>query len=90
MPNFDAEEKEILAAFAAGQLQQAPDRAKKLADHQQVAEATLDKTLSLNIALSSQDLKALESNALQKGISTQALISHLLQQYLAGQRIEKR
>ncbi len=82
MPNFDAEEKEILEAFAHGRLQPVSDLPEKLLHHQKIAEATLTEARAINIILSGQDLKALEIRALQEGISMQALLSRLLHQYL--------
>jgi predicted DNA binding CopG/RHH family protein len=89
MSNLDSEEQEILDAFESGRLKQSRDVAQELINHKASAESTFRKDARINIRLSSKDLRALQTRALQEGIPYQTLVSSILHKFVDGQLVEK-
>jgi predicted DNA binding CopG/RHH family protein len=85
MSKLDKEEKEILAAFDSGRLKRSKGSKKDIANHKSYAEATFKKDARINIRLSSRDLRALQTRALQEGIPYQTLVASVLHKYVDGQ-----
>lgn len=83
---LNAEEKEILRAYEAGELKPLKDSKKKMAQYQQVAKHTLRKSKNINIRLPERDLQRIKAIAAEKGLPYQTLISSLLHQYSTKQK----
>ncbi len=82
MKNLDAEEREILEAFEAGELKSVANKEAELKKHQEYALATFKKDQRINIRISSRDLQALKKRALVEGIPYQTLIASVLHKYV--------
>ena len=82
-PQLEADEQQLLDAFEQGALKSVatPERLDGL---RQSARATGQKDQRINIRLSSGDLQALRTRALQEGIPYQTLISSVLHKYVSG------
>ena len=89
MTKLNPEEKEILQAFEAGKLKPVKNRARELARHRKVAEATFAKDSRINIRISSKDLRALQKRALVEGLPYQTLVASVLHKYVEGQIVEQ-
>jgi predicted DNA binding CopG/RHH family protein len=89
MGKMDSEERAILEAFDQGQLVQAKSRDQLLAEHRQIAANSMKKDASINIRLSSRDLRALQAQAMREGIPYQTLVASLLHKFVAGTLIDK-
>jgi predicted DNA binding CopG/RHH family protein len=76
-------EQQLLADFEAGDLRSVATPAL-LSELQEAAKATGLKDQRINIRLSSGDLQALRTRALQEGIPYQTLISSVLHKYVSG------
>ena len=76
-------EKQLLADFETGDLRSVATPAL-LSELQEAAKATGLKDQRINIRLSSADLQALRTRALQEGIPYQTLISSVLHKYVSG------
>lgn len=85
MSKLDREEKEILEAFESGKLKRVRGASKQIERHKTYAEATFKKDARINIRLSSKDLRALQTRALQEGIPYQTLVASVLHKYVDGQ-----
>ncbi|HAA43910.1 MAG: hypothetical protein XD36_1730 [Halomonas sp. 54_146] len=90
MSKLNNEEREILEAFEAGELQRAPDFEERSERHQQYAEAMFKKDARINIRLSSKDLRGLQKKALAEGIPYQTLVASILHKYVEGRLHEER
>lgn len=88
MSKLDAEEKEILSAYDAGQLRPVSKAAREIKRHRAYAAATFQKDSRINIRLSSKDLRAIQKRALQEGLPYQTLIASLLHKYVDGRLVE--
>ena len=82
-PKLSNEEKDILAAFEAGEFESVltPERKKFL---QAAAKETFKKDKRINIRISSRDLESLQRRALEEGIPYQTLVSSILHKYVSG------
>lgn len=87
MSTIDDDEKEILEAYDTGVLRSvgSPEERERL---REAARATGSKDRRVNIRLSSADLSALQSRALQEGVPYQTLISSVLHKYTSGRLVE--
>lgn len=88
MSKLTAEEQEILEASDAGKLKRVKKAAKEIERHRSYAEATFKKDARIDIRLSSRDLRALQTRALQEGIPYQTLVASVLHKYVDGQLVE--
>lgn len=80
---LDKEEKELLAAYDAGELKSVatPSRKEQIQD---IALNTFKKDKRINIRISSRDLNAIQKRALIEGIPYQTLVSSILHKYASG------
>lgn len=83
VPALEADEQQLLDAFEQGALTSMATPAL-LNDLRQSARATGQKDQRINIRLSSGDLQAIRTRALQEGIPYQTLISSVLHKYVNG------
>jgi predicted DNA binding CopG/RHH family protein len=85
--SLDPEEQQLLDDYEAGSLCSlaSPEVLEGL---RAAARATGQKDQRINIRLSSIDLQALRTRALQEGIPYQTLISSVLHKYLSGALME--
>jgi len=84
MNKLDQEEREILEAFASGNVKRSKDAAEIQKRHQEYAEAMFRKDARINIRLPSKDLRGLQKKALAEGIPYQTLIASILHKYVEG------
>ncbi|MFP4486027.1 MAG: CopG family antitoxin, partial [Campylobacterales bacterium] len=57
--------------------------------YQEIARNTLKKDKRINIRLSTSDLEALKTNAVELGLPYQTLVSSVLHQYVTGRLVQK-
>lgn len=86
---LDDEEREILEAYERGELVPVADQEAVKARLRSAAEATLRKDRRVNIRLSSADLAALQSIAVEEGIPYQTLMASILHKYVSGRLVER-
>lgn len=82
-PKLDKAEKELLAAYEAGEFKSTltPARKKLI---RRVAEYSVKKDRRINIRISGRDLDAIQRRALEEGIPYQTLVSSVLHKYVSG------
>ena len=88
VPALEADEQPLLDAFEQGALTSVATPAL-LNDLRQSARATGQKDQRINIRLSSADLQAIRTRALQEGIPYQTLIASVLHKYVTGRLTER-
>jgi len=84
MSKLDQEEKEILAAYEAGELKKSMSASATQKRHKNYAEAMFRKDARINIRLPSKDLRSLQKRALAEGIPYQTLVASVLHKYVEG------
>ncbi len=82
MNNLDSEELEIIEAFESGQLKRIHNIEQELQKHRQIARATFKQNEEISICLSSKDLRALQTRAINEGIPYQTLVSSILHKFI--------
>ncbi|WP_026082858.1 antitoxin [Mastigocladopsis repens] len=90
MSELEQEEKEILESFEKGEWESVGDIGGRLAQLQSYAKATLAKDKRITLRLSSLDLDAIQTKAIEEGIPYQTLISSILHKYITGRLVERR
>ncbi len=89
MNNYDAEEREIIAAFEAGKLKSQEPSRELLERHRDYARSTMSKNKRVNVRLSEKDLEDIKIRALEEGVPYQTLIGSILHKYVSGRLAEK-
>lgn len=89
MKKLDAYEKNILAAFDAGELKSTSPSKAQLAKFKAAASATFIKDKRINIRLSTPDLMDIQARALEEGLPYQTFIASILHKYASGRLHEK-
>jgi predicted DNA binding CopG/RHH family protein len=84
---LDAEEKEYLESYEAGEWDSVKDA--DFSQYQAAAKASLKKDKRINIRLSSRDLESLQRIATHEGIPYQTLIGSILHKYANGYFLAK-
>ncbi|MBK7219583.1 MAG: antitoxin [Candidatus Promineofilum sp.] len=86
---LDDEEREILESFERDEWVPVADKEAVIARLQSAAAATLRKERRVNIRMTTADLAALQSIALEEGIPYQTLMSSILHKYVTGRLVER-
>ena len=91
MKNYelDIEEQELLKSLENNEWESMPNLEDEIKSHQQIAKNTLRKDKRINIRLSTNDLEALKTNAVEIGLPYQTLVSSILHQYASGRLIQR-
>ena len=91
MKNYelDTEEQELLESLENDEWESIANLEDEIKAHKEIAKNTLRKDKRINIRLSTNDLEALKSNAVELGLPYQTLVSSILHQYASGRLIQK-
>ncbi|WP_017293006.1 CopG family antitoxin [Geminocystis herdmanii] len=87
MNKLNQEEKDLLDSFENEEWQSVGD-ATRLQQIQSYAKATLAKDKKITLRLSSLDLEAIQTRAIEEGIPYQTLISSILHKFVTGRLVE--
>ncbi len=86
---LDDEEKELLQSLKNEEWVSVDNLQEEIKIHKEIAKNTLRKDKRINIRLSSHDLEALKTNAIEMGLPYQTLVSSVLHQYATGRLLQK-
>ena len=86
---LETDEQEILNSCEQGEWQSVKTLREDLRQCQAYAAATLAQSGQVSIALSDEDLKAIQRKALETGVPYQQLIADVVHQFVAGRLIER-
>ncbi len=81
---LDNEERDIIESVERGERKSVKNLKDEIKKHQQYARNTLRKDKRVNIRISSRDLEALQSTAVEDGIPYQALMGSVLHRFVEG------
>ncbi|MGI0479469.1 CopG family antitoxin [Geminocystis sp. CENA526] len=87
MSKLDKDEKDLLDSFENNEWQSVAD-VSRLAQIRGYAKATLAKDKKITLRLSSLDLEAIQTRAIEEGIPYQTLISSILHKFVTGRLVE--
>lgn len=81
---LDDEERDIIESVERGEWKSVKDLKGEIERHRQYARNTLRKDKRVNIRISSRDLEALQSKAVEDGIPYQTLMGSILHRFVEG------
>ena len=81
---LDDEERDIIESVERGEGTSVKNLKDEIKKHQQYARNTLRKDKRVNIRISSRDLEALQSKAVEDGIPYQTLMGSVLHRFVEG------
>ncbi len=84
---LDKEEQELLKSIENDEWVSVDNLQDEIKEHQEIAKNSLKKDKRINIRLSSFDLEAIKTNAVEMGMPYQTLISSILHQYISGRLV---
>jgi len=81
---LDDDERDLMESVERGEWKSVPNLKKEIKKHQEYARNTLRKDKRVNIRISSRDLEALQSKAVEDGIPYQTLMGSVLHRFAEG------
>ena len=87
---LNKEEKAMLKSVENGEWRSIKNKDNEIKRYEEIAKATFKKDRRINIRISSKDINALQTKALEDGLPYQTLISSILHRYVSGCLIEKK
>ena len=81
---LDNEERDVIESVERGEWKSVKNLKQEIEKHRQYARNTLRKDARVNIRISSRDLEALQSKAVEAGMPYQTLMASVLHRYVAG------
>ena len=87
--NLDQEEQELLDSLKQGEWHSVTNVAQEIAMHKQIARNTLKKDKRVNLRISSKDLEAIKTFAVEEGLPYQTLMSSVLHKFITGRLVDK-
>ncbi len=89
MVRLDGEEQELVESFEKDEWRPVAGREAEVERYRDYARATFKKDKRVNVRISTKDLEALQTRALEEGIPYQTLMASVLHKYVNGRLIEK-
>ena len=89
MGKLNQEERELLKSVERGEWRSVANVEQERARYQGYARVTFKKDRRINIRLSTKDLEALQTLAIEEGIPYQTLIASILHKYVSGSLVER-
>jgi predicted DNA binding CopG/RHH family protein len=86
---LETDEQEVLNSYEQGEWQSVKTLREDLRQYQAYAAATLAQSGQVSIALSDEDLKAIQRKALETGVPYQKLIADVVHRFATGRLIER-
>jgi predicted DNA binding CopG/RHH family protein len=81
---LDAEEQELIESIERGEWKSVKNLKAEIKKHQEYARNTMKKDKRVNIRISTRDLEALQTRAVEDGIPYQTLMASVLHRFAAG------
>jgi len=87
--NLDSEEIELLESLESGEWNSVDNLENVLEVHQNIAKNTLKKDKRVNLRMSSKDLEAIKTYAVEEGLPYQTLMSSVLHKFVTGRLVDR-
>lgn len=87
--NLDQEEIELLDSIESGEWKSIDNVKEEISFHQEIAKNTLKKDKRVNLRISSKDLEAIKTFAVEEGLPYQTLMSSVLHKFITGRLVDK-
>ena len=87
--NLDQEEIELLDSIESGEWESIDNVKEEISFQQEIVKNTLKKDKRVNLRISSKDLEAIKTFAVEEGLPYQTLMSSVLHKFITGRLIDK-
>ena len=87
--NLDNEEMELLESLESGEWNSVNNIEDEIQSHQNIAKSTLKKDKRVNLRMSSKDLEAIKTYAVEEGLPYQTLMSSVLHKFVTGRLVDR-
>ena len=87
--NLDSEEMELLESLESGEWNSVNNVEDEIQTHQNIAKNTLKKDKRVNLRISSKDLEAIKTYAVEEGLPYQTLMSSVLHKFVTGRLVDR-
>jgi predicted DNA binding CopG/RHH family protein len=87
--NLDSEEIELLESLESNEWNSVENLENEIQVHQNIAKNTLKKDKRVNLRISSKDLEAIKTYAVEEGLPYQTLMSSVLHKFVTGRLVDK-
>ena len=87
--NLDSEEMELLESLESGEWNSVNNLEDEIQIHQNIAKNTLKKDKRVNLRISSKDLEAIKTYAVEEGLPYQTLMSSVLHKFVTGRLVDR-
>jgi len=87
--NLDSEEMELLESLESGEWNSVNNLEDEIQTHQNIAKSTLKKDKRVNLRISSKDLEAIKTYAVEEGLPYQTLMSSVLHKFVTGRLVDR-
>ncbi len=86
---LDQEEAELLDSIESGEWNSVDNLKEEISSNQDIARNTLKKDKRVNLRMSSKDLEAIKTFAIEEGLPYQTLMSSVLHKFITGRLVDK-
>jgi predicted DNA binding CopG/RHH family protein len=87
--NLDSQEIELLESLESGEWNSVNNLEDEIQTHQNIAKNTLKKDKRVNLRISSKDLEAIKTYAVEEGLPYQTLMSSVLHKFVTGRLVDR-
>jgi len=87
--NLDQEESELLDSIESGEWESIDNVKEEISFHREIAKNTIKKDKRVNLRISSKDLEAIKTFAVEEGLPYQTLMSSVLHKFITGRLVDK-
>jgi predicted DNA binding CopG/RHH family protein len=87
--SLDTDERELLNSYEQGEWQSVKTLREDLRQYQAYAATLLEQGGQVSIALSDDDLKAIQRKAQESGVSYQKFIANVVHEFVSGRLVER-
>ena len=87
--NLNSEEMELLESLESGEWNSVNNLEDEIQTHQNIAKNTLKKDKRVNFRMSSKDLEAIKTYAVEEGLPYQTLMSSVLHKFVTGRLVDR-
>jgi predicted DNA binding CopG/RHH family protein len=87
--NLDSEEVQLLESLESGEWNSVNNVKDEIHTHQNIAKNTLKKDKRVNLRISSKDLEAIKTYAVEEGLPYQTLMSSVLHKFVTGRLVDR-
>jgi len=87
--HLNEEETKLLNSLESGEWHSVDKVEEEILFHRDIAKNTLKKDKRVNLRMSSKDLEAIKTYAVEEGLPYQTLMSSVLHKFITGRLVDK-